>query len=60
MMSSKDLSILPLHSAQYCPGCDYLSNATGVLCPVCGSPSLYPIQRMLDKDPVETAVMCDA
>ena len=49
-MQRSELAILPLRSAVLCVNCEFISNATGSYCPACGSPSLFGMQKVLDRD----------
>jgi formate dehydrogenase maturation protein FdhE len=49
-MNYADLSIIPLRLAVLCCDCVSVTNAVGSYCPVCGSPSLISMIRVLDRE----------
>lgn len=63
MKNLDDISIIPLRDAVLCVNCNTASNANGPFCPACGSPSLFNLSVLLDREePVSMfeLVRCDA
>ena len=45
-----DLVLLPLSAAAFCVACEVMSNATGTDCPACGSPSLFSLSAVMNRE----------